>query len=68
MKDGLRGGANNVTLGLRLLQCYEEGNWPNCMEIAFRIGIHEDELASLYEESLFWAQEAAKPDHRKDFD
>jgi hypothetical protein len=38
------------------------------MEIAFEIGIHEDELASLYEESLFWAQESAKPDHRKDFD
>ena len=68
MKEGLRGKDNSVTLGLRLLHCYEQGNWPSCMELAFGIGIHEDELASLYEESLFWAQEAAKPDHRKDFD
>ena len=54
MKEGLRGKDNSVTLGLRLLHCYEQGNWPSCMELAFGIGIHEDELASLYEESLFW--------------
>ena len=68
VKDGLKGAANSVTCGLRLLQCYEEGEWPKCMELAFGLKIHEAELASLYEESLFWAQEAATPDHRRDFD
>lgn len=60
LKDGLTGESNNVTIGLRLLESYEEGDWSACMERAADLGMTEGRLTELYEQSLHWAERAVK--------
>jgi EAL and modified HD-GYP domain-containing signal transduction protein len=58
VKEAMDGKANSVSAALRLLDCYERGDWTACMERSNTLQISESKLAHLYEESLRWAESA----------
>jgi EAL and modified HD-GYP domain-containing signal transduction protein len=62
VKQALTGESNSVTVGLHLLECYEEGDWASCLQRSTAIGITESKVTHFYEESLQWAEMAAAPE------
>lgn len=58
LKIALAGEHNMVSASLNLLESYEDGDWNRCIEQSFHLGISENELTHLYQESLRWAEKA----------
>jgi c-di-GMP phosphodiesterase len=57
-KDALLGADNQVALPLNLARSFEAGDWSPCAEAAQRLRISEEQLATMYLESLKWAAQA----------
>ena len=62
VKRALHGEPNNVSRGLSLLRCYEQGDWMSCIEKTMPLKLTEGTLSRLYAESLRWAEQAANCD------
>jgi c-di-GMP-related signal transduction protein len=61
VKDALKGKPSRLTTALRLLECYERGNWELCLEKSAALKISEGKLAQIYTETLAWAEKTAMP-------
>ena len=57
-KEALLGADNQVALPLNLARSFEAGDWSPCAEAARRLRISEEQLATMYMESLKWAAQA----------
>jgi c-di-GMP-related signal transduction protein len=53
--DALLGLPCSIDLPLRIILCYEQNDWACCASYCETLGISEDELTSIYLDSLQWA-------------
>ena len=57
-KAALLGAANPAARPLRLIRCFEAGDWMSCAQAMQISGLPEDGWAQLYFEALKWAADA----------
>lgn len=55
IKDALIYGRGELNHYLKLVVCYEKGNWEGVAEMAGILGLGEDDLPSYYMDSVSWA-------------
>jgi len=53
--DALRGGDGAASVPLRLMRCYEQGQWEDCAAFCSAMRLSEENLTSIYVASLQWA-------------
>jgi EAL and modified HD-GYP domain-containing signal transduction protein len=60
-KAAIYGTPNRVSMGLRLMESYESGDWITMQELSQELKISGIKLTHLYKESLHWAEQVALP-------
>ncbi len=58
MAFALVGQASPLKIALDLVRCYESGNWHCCETMQTKLGLTESRTASMYVESIHWADAA----------
>jgi len=55
--NALLGLPSSIDLPLRIILCYEQNDWASCASYCEKLGISEEDLTSIYLDSLQWANE-----------
>ena len=58
MNDALVGDFSPIKIALDLARCYEAGSWHCCEKLQGQLGLTESRTASMYVDSLHWADAA----------